>query len=146
MDYPDISDVIEGAMVKAVAIHGHKCPSLVFGVTISLVAMKIAEQLNISPLTFEIEGKTDCFKDGVYSVIGDNNIKEMPLRGRTLINVSNGNTIICIEILESVKRHVNELKEKGGKETFLENGLNYLSSLAPQELYTLSILDNKPEG
>ncbi len=144
MDYPDISDELPKAMEKADALHGHMCPSLYYGITVSLVALKLAAQHEFSPVLYEFEGKTDCFKDGIRAVFGDTKVEELPLTGRTTISLSNGETGVHVEILEEVKKYVNELKVKVGKENFLDKGMEYLTSLKAENFYRATV-DSKAE-
>ena len=153
---------------QAGKLHGHICPSLFYGVSL---AMRIREWMQASSnhanraacgeeggadsgTAYEIilEGKSQCIRDGVRSVIGEDTPFTVQSTGQCALTVVC--TTVCttdacttdqqccpdqprcrLSISPAVRSRINEFNQSLPLEEFKQVGVAYLKSLSPRELF-----------
>ena len=155
---------------QAGKLHGHICPSLFYGVSL---AMRISEWMQASSnrgasranhvgctnrayrAAYEIilEGKSQCIRDGVRSVLGEGIPFTVQSTGQCALSVI-WTTDVCttdactthqhtctdqhryrLSISPAVRSRINEFNQSLPLEEFKRVGVAYLKSLSPRELF-----------
>lgn len=125
-----MSNNLETLFDKAAQTHGHKCPSLFYGISLALAA----KQSISGPLErIILEGSSKCIKDGVKTVLQDCNLhdKLLVISGSSACALSIGGTgwQRRYSISEQIRRHINQLNQKLSTEEFQIQGVSYLRGL-----------------
>lgn len=137
---------------QAGKLHGHICPSLFYGVSL---AMRISEWMqasnwaNSAVCEIILEGKSQCIRDGVRSVLGEGTPFTVQSTGQcalTAVYTKDARTTdqqTCgtnqhryrLSISPSVCSRINEYNQSLPLEEFKRVGVGYLKSLSPRELF-----------
>ena len=130
-----MNEQFEDLFDKAAEIHGHKCPSLFYGITLGLLAKEMADS---STKEIVLEGSSKCIRDGVNTVLQDS-----PLCDKVSIITDSSGCGVTIKgnevqqsfsIPQKVRQQINQWNEELPLEEFQIQGLNYLRSLTEDEL------------
>ena len=121
---------------QAGKLHGHICPSLFYGVSL---AMRIRERMqtgNLAACEIILEGKSQCIRDGVRSVLGEGVPFAVQSTGRcALTAICAGQQRSSLSISPAVRSRINEINRSLPLEEFKRVGVAYLKSLSPKELF-----------
>jgi hypothetical protein len=143
---------------QAGKLHGHICPSLFYGVSL---AMRIREWKQASSnhanraacsadnsatsgaaCEIILEGKSQCIRDGVRSVLGENTPFTVQSTGQCALSVVCADQQCCpdqpryrLSISQAVRNRINEFNQSLPLEEFKRVGVAYLKSLSPRELF-----------
>ncbi len=130
-----MNDDFEILFDKAAQLHGHKCPSLFYGVTLGLLANRVA---NSSTEHVILEGSSKCIRDGFNTVLQD-----VDLCGKVSIVTDSSACALTVGgadwqrrfcISDRVRQQVNQWNQELPVEEFQVQGLSYLKNLAENEL------------
>ena len=138
-------DKLQFELERAGQVHGHICPSLFYGVSLSL---KIQEWLKKHPDQVEeiiLEGKSKCIKDGVFSVFGgETSVSIQNTGGCALTAVCSSKKILKIGILPSIRFYINELERALPLLEYRAKGVAYLKSLPDDNLFEEFFFKQEP--
>ncbi len=119
---------------KAAQIHGHKCPSLFYGVSLGLLAKDAASETTGSVV---LEGSSKCIRDGVTTVLQDSPLHDklsiITDSPECAITVSGGGKKQRFVIPRKIRRQVNQLNQELPLEEFQRKGITFLKGLADDE-------------
>ena len=130
------NDQLERQLQQAGQLHGHICPSLFYGVSLAMQIKEWLQTIKARPDKIILEGKSGCIKDGVRSVFGG-----IPLTientGHCALTAiySHQQQQYRLSIYSSVRSIINGLNKSLPLEEFKKEGVAYLKSLSPKELF-----------
>jgi formylmethanofuran dehydrogenase subunit E len=129
---------------KAEERHGHRCPSLYYGVKTAVAALDLANQRNITVKQAVVQGTSKCIRDGATTVL-ENEVQLTPLAAPAGCGISlgNGKQNIQLEVKPQVREKINSLNKQLPLEEFQREGLKYLQCLSDEDLFEVRSL--KPE-
>ncbi len=143
--YPKCCEpALEASFCEASVVHGHKCPSLFYGVKLSSEAKKLSEKKSIPIKNVVLEGSSKCIKDGVFTALKDlsPNIRVSMEAGKCSLTFGDEEKNIKISIPDSIRKKVNAINEKhgGNTEAFQVEGLEYIVPLKSEEMLDVSAM------
>jgi len=113
---------------------------------LSLKAIEISEEKNISIDNVVLEGSSKCIKDGVFSVLGNTskNIRVSMEQGKCSLSFGDSQNNVKLSIPPGIRSNVDAIKEKSGSvEVFQNEGLDYLMPIPSDELFSISEMEQE---
>ncbi|MBI5789615.1 MAG: hypothetical protein HZA78_12255 [Candidatus Schekmanbacteria bacterium] len=121
---------------KAAQVHGHKCPSLFYGVSFGLLACR---EHDGDTRQIILEGSSKCIRDGISSVLQESAIhakikiiSNPPVCALTLADDRNIRRFILSPL---VRQQINRWNKELPLEEFQRQGVEYLRTLKTEELF-----------
>ena len=119
---------------EAAQIHGHKCPSLFYGVSLGLKAKEAATE---STESIVLEGCSKCIRDGAKTVLQDSKLHDklsiITDSSKCAITIKGNDSHRRFIIAPAVRQHINKLNKELPLEEFQNKGVEYLTNLADDE-------------
>jgi len=130
MSDKEILDIFE----RAGQVHGHKCPSLYYGVKGIVLAVEIASRQHIPLERFLLEGKSKCIRDGAKVALASISDKKLEMTGcGCAVTIGNRQNNIRLEVRREVRQMIGKLNENLPLEEYQRQGVAKLQSLAVEE-------------
>lgn len=117
--------------------HGHLCPSLCFGVRCALLIRKIAGERGITSGSALLEASSKCIKDGVMSVLGEENVVFEKSPGTCRLSWEDENGKVRVNVRKEIRLRMGELNDSlmPDTEKFQQEGLAVLSKLDDKDIF-----------
>ena len=126
---------LEKYLNLAMKVHGHKCPSLFYGVTLGQIIkreIKSGNKINVILL-----GKTKCIKDGVNAVLENSNITVKVVSDSSDCGACLKNEVGMYKMFSinpDVRGQINQWNKDLSTEDFQVRGVKYLFELKENEI------------
>ncbi len=135
---------LEKLFDKAAVRHGHKCPSLYYGVRGAVTALKLAVESNITVKQAVIQGTSKCIRDGAGTVFATQaQLTPVLLEDGCGISLGDGAQNIQLMLNSHVREKVNSLNKQLPMAEFQQQGLKYLQGLSDEDLFKTITLTEK---
>jgi hypothetical protein len=120
--------------------HGHKCPSLYYGVKSAVTALDLAQQHHITVKQAVINGTSKCIRDGASTVF-ESELQLTPsmVEDGCGVNIGDGEQNLQLKVKSPVREKINSLNKQLPLEEFQQQGLKYLQDLSKQDLFEVLI-------
>ncbi len=119
--------------------HGHKCPSLYYGVKGTIAALTLASKSNIAVKQAAVQGKSKCIRDGAGTVFAsETQLTPVLLDEGCGICLADGAQSIQLTVKSQVREKVNSLNKQFATEEFQQQGLKYLQSLSEEDIFDVT--------
>ncbi len=130
-----MTDDFEVLFEKAAQIHGHKCPSLFYGVTLGLLAKRAV----VSPVEHIIlEGSSKCIRDGVKTVLQDcalcDKVAVVTDSPACALTIGGVGWQQRFSVSQKVRRQINQWNKELPLPEFQTRGVSWLRGLKENEL------------
>ena len=126
---------------QAGQLHGHKCPSLYYGVKGLTQLLELAAQKKIPLDHLVLEGKSKCIRDGAKVALNSRLDKKLELIGQgCAFTAGNRKNNIRLEVRREVRQMVNKLNETLPLDEYQRTGTEKLQSLTTNELFNIGQL------
>lgn len=120
---------------KAAKKHGHKCPSLYYGVKGVITALNLADERNVTVKQATIQGKSKCIRDGATTVLAAVSLNPVLAEDGCGISLGDGAQNLQLTVKPRVREKINSLNKQLPVEQFQQEGLKYLRALSDEELF-----------
>lgn len=122
---------------KAAQLHGHKCPSLFYGVTLVLFARRVADNGEASLERIVLEGSSKCIRDGVSTGLKDADIKNslqvITDSSACALTIGTPGSARRFVVIPQVRRQINKWHRELPLAEFQSRGVAYLKGLKDDE-------------
>jgi hypothetical protein len=124
--------------------HGHKCPSLYYGVSGATVALEMAGQKNIAIKQAIIQGTSKCIRDGAGSVLEtEAQLTPTVSQQGCGLTLGDGKQYLQLKVKPEIREKINRLNKQLPLEEFQREGLKYLTALSKQDIF--EVLELQPD-
>lgn len=127
---------------KAAALHGHECPSLVYGCRLGLMALGLLPE-GASPEAVTVHHSSGCLKDGLSVVMADRGINPESVSfvrsGPCSVEMDWAGGIARISVRESVRRKLDNLKRDLNLDAYRAAGVKYLDTLSDEDFADIRV-------
>ncbi len=128
----EILDIFE----RAGQVHGHRCPSLYYGVKGIVQAVELANRQHVPLERFLLEGKSKCIRDGAKVALAGISDRKLELvGGGCAVTIGNRQNNIRLEVRREVRQMIGKLNESLPLEEYQRQGVLKLQSLAVEEFF-----------